>query len=124
MTDTELFDTADDRSAPLQKHALSAVAGAPTVLSAAAGVPTGLSIAVGAPHSTFEDCCLVSEAGPPRTRTTLPWGVGIQDAGASASAGSTTAVQGLLGALMRQDPRCRIVVTETGMPWFRFGNGE
>ena len=47
---------------------------------------------------------------PPQVKTMLPYGVGMQDTGASASAGPEGAVQGLISAVVRVDPGTEIYV--------------
>ena len=67
-----------------------------------------------------------TELQPPTVRTRLPHGVGMQDTGASASAGPEQAIQGLIATVVRVDPGAQIFVnTESkSRPWFRFGSGS
>jgi len=50
---------------------------------------------------------------------------GMLDCGATASAGSEQAVQRLVAAVLRADPRAQIKITneESARPYFRFGSG-
>ena len=64
-------------------------------------------------------------SGPPVVKKTLLGGVGMKDTGATATAGSEGAVQGLVTALIRVDPGAKIEIDSrySKRPWFRFGSG-